>query len=220
MMIGSTTWVSWNPSMFTLTGSITLRSSPTLKAWMTMSTTSWPLSAKKEIQPVSRIGMMSLWSFQMLIGPETARLAMIMTIGSRMAEVIGMTSLMNRSPWELVAVTTRAPVAGGAHGGTQGGMLGLHGDEGGVHAAVGDDVRQMLGHMGLRGDGIDRRHIELAESGRFRGRNRYFHSYSLAHPLILLVDHFDGARPALMGADAAPLAVVQVRLKKSVLLSR
>ena len=111
MMIGSTTWVSWNPSMFTFTGSITRRSSPTLKAWMTMSTTSWPLSAKKEIQPVSRIGMMSLWSFQMLIGPETARLAMIITIGSRMADVIGMTSLMNRSPWELVAVTTRAPVA-------------------------------------------------------------------------------------------------------------
>src|SRR4030042_1671952 len=34
--------------------------------------------------------------------------------------------------------------------------------------------------------------------------------------LFLLIHHFDGARPALMGADPAPLAVIQVRLKKSV----
>ena len=85
-------WVSWKPSMFTFTGSMTRRSSPTRKAWMVMSTTSWPFSAKKEIQPVSRIGMMSLWSFQMLIGPDMARLAMSMTMGSRMDDVIGMTS--------------------------------------------------------------------------------------------------------------------------------
>ena len=48
--------------------------------------------------------MMSLWSFQMESGPDRARLATVMTIGSRMAEVMNTISFIKASPWELVAV--------------------------------------------------------------------------------------------------------------------
>ena len=61
-------------------------------------------------------------------------------------------------------------------------MFGLDGDEVRIHPPFGDDVRQMLGYMGLRRNGIGGSHIGPAECGRFRGRNRYFHSYSFAHP--------------------------------------
>src|SRR3989304_9735616 len=55
--------------------------------------------------------MMSLWSFQMLRGPEIARLATDMTMGRRIAEAMGNTSAIYISPWELVAVKVLAPVA-------------------------------------------------------------------------------------------------------------
>jgi hypothetical protein len=78
---------------------------------MIISITSWPLAANSEIQPVSRWLMMSLWSFQMLMGADTARLPRAITTGRRMAETMGITSPINSSPWELVAVNTRAPMA-------------------------------------------------------------------------------------------------------------
>jgi len=75
-----------------------------LKDWMVMSMTSWPFSACMTIHPLSRWGMMSVWSFQMFRGPETARFALPMTTGRRMAEMMGRISCMYINPWELVAV--------------------------------------------------------------------------------------------------------------------
>jgi len=69
-----------------------------------MSMTSWPFSACITIQPQSRCGIMSEWSFQILSGPDTARFALPMTTGSRIAETMGRISCMYMSPWELVAV--------------------------------------------------------------------------------------------------------------------
>jgi len=43
-------------------------------------------------------------------GPETARLAIAITIGRRIAEAIGSNSCISIKPWELVAVKERAPV--------------------------------------------------------------------------------------------------------------
>ena len=93
-----------------------------------------------------------------------------------------MISLMNMSPWELVAVTTRAPVAEAPIAALRAECSDSTVMNSASTRPSCDDVRQMLGHMGLRRDGIDGRHIELAERGRFRRRNRHFHSYALAHP--------------------------------------
>ena len=90
--------------MLTTQGSITSGSSAILKAMIERSMTSWPFSVNRQIQPLSRWGMMSPWSFQMLSGPDTARLALPMTTGRRMAETIGRISCISMSPWELVAV--------------------------------------------------------------------------------------------------------------------
>ena len=53
--------------------------------------------------------MISLWSFQTLIGPETARFPITMITGSLIEGTMGRTSCMNSRPWELVAVNVRAP---------------------------------------------------------------------------------------------------------------
>ena len=65
--------------MHTITGMDS--SSASLKAWMCRSSASWLLSANSWIQPQSRWLMLSLWSFQMLIGAPMARLATVITIG-------------------------------------------------------------------------------------------------------------------------------------------
>ena len=69
-----------NPSMHTMTG--TESSSANRKAWICRSAASWLVSAKSWTQPESRAAMASLWSFQMLMGAPTARLASVMTMGS------------------------------------------------------------------------------------------------------------------------------------------
>ncbi len=97
-------WVSWNPSMFRTVGSMMSGCSAIRKDWMVMSITSWPFSACIWIQPQSRWGMMSVWSFQMFSGPEMARFAFPMTTGSRIAETMGRISCISIRPWELVAV--------------------------------------------------------------------------------------------------------------------
>ena len=97
-------WVSWKPSMLTTQGSITSGSSAILKDMIERSMASWPFSVKRQIQPLSRWGMMSPWSFQMLSGPDTARLALAMQMGSLIAETMGRISCISMSPWELVAV--------------------------------------------------------------------------------------------------------------------
>ena len=66
--------------MQTITG--TDSSSARRKAWICRSAASWIVSAKSCTQPASRAAMASLWSFQMLIGVPTARLANVMTMGS------------------------------------------------------------------------------------------------------------------------------------------
>ena len=66
--------------MHTMTG--TESSSASRKAWMWRSAASWMVSAKSCTHPASRAAMASLWSFQMLMGAPTARLASVMTIGS------------------------------------------------------------------------------------------------------------------------------------------
>ena len=48
--------------------------------------------------------MMSPWSFQMLKGPLSARLATVMTMGRRMADAMKRISCIKARPWELVAV--------------------------------------------------------------------------------------------------------------------
>ncbi len=63
-------------------------SSASLKAWMCRSSASWLLSAKSWIQPQSRWLMLSLWSFQMLIGAPIARLATVITIGRPRPEAL------------------------------------------------------------------------------------------------------------------------------------
>jgi hypothetical protein len=65
--------------MHTITGM--LSSSASLKAWMCRSSASWLCAANSWIQPQSRWLMLSLWSFQMLIGAPMARLATVITIG-------------------------------------------------------------------------------------------------------------------------------------------
>ena len=66
--------------MHTMTGTDT--SSASRKAWMCRSAASWTVSANSWTQPASRAAMASLWSFQMLIGAPTARLASVMTMGN------------------------------------------------------------------------------------------------------------------------------------------
>ena len=63
------------------------------------------------IQPVSRAPMMSLWSQWMLIGADSARFALAMTIGSRMPAAMWSSSHMSARPCDEVAVMTRAPAA-------------------------------------------------------------------------------------------------------------
>ena len=55
--------------------------------------------------------MMSEWSQWMLMGAESARFALAMTMGSRMPDAIPSISHMYARPWLLVAVMTRAPAA-------------------------------------------------------------------------------------------------------------
>ena len=50
-------------------------------AWMCRSSASWLVSANSWIQPQSRWLIESEWSFQMLIGAPSARLATVITIG-------------------------------------------------------------------------------------------------------------------------------------------
>ncbi len=104
-------WVRMKPSKFTITGSDTRRSSARRKAQMVRSSASWAFSAKICTQPTSRSAMMSEWSFQMLMGALSARLATVMTMGRRMAEAMKTISCMSASPCEEVAVKVRAPVA-------------------------------------------------------------------------------------------------------------
>ena len=66
--------------MQTITG--TESSSARRKAMMCRSAASWTVSAKSCTQPASRAAMASLWSFQMLMGAPTARLASVITTGS------------------------------------------------------------------------------------------------------------------------------------------
>ena len=55
--------------------------------------------------------MTSVWSFQMLRGPESERFARIMTMGSRRLAAMNTISFMRASPCELVQVKVRAPTA-------------------------------------------------------------------------------------------------------------
>ncbi len=66
--------------MQTITG--TESSSARRKACTCRSAASWFVSANSWTHPASRTAIASLWSFQMLIGAPTARLARVMTIGS------------------------------------------------------------------------------------------------------------------------------------------
>ena len=50
------------------------------------------------------MAMESLWSFQMLIGAPTARLAHVSTIGMRMPEMLNSTSAISMIPCEELAV--------------------------------------------------------------------------------------------------------------------
>jgi hypothetical protein len=56
------------------------------------------------IQPASRIAIESPWSFQMLMGAPTARLATVMTIGSPRPAALNTASAMKSRPWLDVAV--------------------------------------------------------------------------------------------------------------------
>lgn len=75
------------------------------------------------------------------------------------------------------------PGAGGAGPGdaADGRVLRFHGDEFGVDSSVGDDVGEVLGNVGLGGDGIHRRHVDIAERHGFGCRDGHFHSNSLCH---------------------------------------
>ena len=55
---------------------------------MCRSSASWLCSAKSWIQPQSRWLMLSLWSFQMLMGAPMARLAMVITMGRPRPEAL------------------------------------------------------------------------------------------------------------------------------------
>src|SRR5689334_17097744 len=102
-------WVSTKPSMHTMTGSDS--SSASRNAWTCRSAASWLDSAYSWIQPESRWLSASLWSFQILIGAPSARLATVMTIGSPRPAALYSASAMNSSPWLAVAVYVRAPTA-------------------------------------------------------------------------------------------------------------
>src|SRR4030066_212535 len=108
---GSTVWDSTNASSPTVTGSATLLSSAILKAWRTMSWTSWLLSQNTWIQPESLSGMISLCSTQMLIGAAMALLTTAITTGSLIPDAIGSSSCIRARPWDDVAVKVRTPVA-------------------------------------------------------------------------------------------------------------
>ena len=95
-------WVSTKPSMHTITG--TESRSASAKAWTCRSTASWLDAANSCTQPASRWDIASEWSFQMLIGAPSARLATVITIGSRSPDALGSASAMKSRPWLAVAV--------------------------------------------------------------------------------------------------------------------
>ncbi len=95
-------WVSTKPSMQTMTG--TESRSASTKACTCRSTASWLDAAHSCTQPASRCDMASEWSFQMLMGAPSARLATVITIGSWSPDALGSASAMNSSPWLAVAV--------------------------------------------------------------------------------------------------------------------
>ena len=88
--------------MHTITG--TESCSARANACTCRSTAAWLDSAKSWIQPASRCDIASEWSFQMLMGAPRARLASVITIGSRSPEAFGSASAMNSRPWLEVAV--------------------------------------------------------------------------------------------------------------------
>ena len=100
--ISSMAWVSTKPSTHTITG--TDSCSARAKACTCRSTASWLDSANSWTQPASRWDIASEWSFQMLMGAPSARLATVITIGSRSPEALGSASAMKSSPWLAVAV--------------------------------------------------------------------------------------------------------------------
>jgi hypothetical protein len=55
--------------------------------------------------------MISLWSFQMLMGADRARLAMAKMMGVRSIGAMKIISFINARPCELVAVKVLAPAA-------------------------------------------------------------------------------------------------------------
>ena len=65
--------------MFTITG--TCSDSATANACTCRSTASWFDEANSWIHPASRWDIASEWSFQMLMGAPSARLATVITIG-------------------------------------------------------------------------------------------------------------------------------------------
>jgi hypothetical protein len=65
--------------MQTMTGHDSISASR--NAWMCRSAASWLVSACSWIHPASFRAMLSLWSFQMLIGAPMALLPMVMTMG-------------------------------------------------------------------------------------------------------------------------------------------
>ena len=110
-MMGSITWLRMKPSKCTIMGRSTRLSSAIRWAMITMSTASWPFSAKICSQPTSRSVITSEWSFQMLMGPDRARLATTITMGSRRLAAMNRISCMSARPWLAVAVKVRAPAA-------------------------------------------------------------------------------------------------------------
>jgi hypothetical protein len=60
---------------------------------------------------VSRSAMASEWSFQMLMGPESDRLATAITMGSRIAGAMNSISCIRARPWDAELVKVRAPAA-------------------------------------------------------------------------------------------------------------
>ena len=74
------------------------------KACTCRSTASWLDDANSISQPASRWESASEWSFQMLIGAPSARLATVITIGRPRPDALGSASAMKSSPWLAVAV--------------------------------------------------------------------------------------------------------------------
>jgi hypothetical protein len=60
-------------------------------------------------------------------------------------------------------------------------MFGFHGHKFRVNFAVGHQIGKMFRDMRLGCNGINGRHIYIAQPDGFRYGNCYFHSYALAH---------------------------------------